>query len=170
MLSVDSFRFLPRLLKMYYEQLPVEPLGTIPWTPIGEILPKLTIGLVTSAGLYRKGIDPPFDLEREMREPTWGDPSYRAIPLDTARERIQVSHLHYNAEDALNDLNIVLPLDRLQELLDEGRIGGIAPTAYSFMGYQGYPANLEDWSTLYGPQVAGRLKAEGAQCVLLTPV
>ncbi|MFQ5857006.1 MAG: glycine/sarcosine/betaine reductase selenoprotein B family protein, partial [Anaerolineae bacterium] len=125
-------------------------------------------GLVTSGGLYHKGHEPPFDVERERREPTWGDPSLRIIPTDIKQEEVGAGHLHINTRDVLRDINILLPIHRFRELAAEGRVGSLAGEAYSFMGYQGYPANLSGWRDVYGPQVAERLIAEEVDCVLLT--
>ena len=35
---------------------------------------------MTTAGISVEGLEPPFDAEREKREPMWGDPTYRRIP------------------------------------------------------------------------------------------
>jgi D-proline reductase (dithiol) PrdB len=167
-MPVDSFRYLPRILAAYYQASEQQPELPIPWTPLPRPLAACRFGLVTSGGLYRHG-DEPFDLARERREPTWGDPTYRTIPADIAQEEVAASHLHINTRDVLADLNILLPVGRFRELAARGRIGGLAAEAYSFMGYQGYPADTAAWEATYGPQVAERLKAEGVDCVLLTP-
>jgi D-proline reductase (dithiol) PrdB len=167
-MPVDSFRYLPRILAAYYQASEQEPAFPIPWAPLPRPLAACRFGLITSGGLYRRG-DEPFDLARERREPTWGDPTYRAIPADIAQEEGSASHLHINTRDVLADLNILLPVGRFRELAAQGRIGGLATEAYSFMGYQGYPADTGAWEGTYGPQVAERLKAEGVDCVLLTP-
>ena len=138
-MPVDSFKFLPRIIAAIYETSNQEPELPIPWTPLGRPLDECTIGLVTSGGLYHKGVDPPFDIERELAEPTWGDPSYRAIPLDIPQDEVGVSHLHVNPISVLTDINVLLPIQRFQELAAAGEIGGLADPAYSFMGYQGYP-------------------------------
>jgi D-proline reductase (dithiol) PrdB len=124
---------------------------------------------VTSGGLYHHGFEPPFDLERERREPTWGDPTYRILLTDIQSEEIGVSHLHLNTQDILKDVNILLPIHRFKELVLERCIGGLARYAYSFMGYQGFPPNTTPWEETYGPQVAEKLKEENVDCVLLTP-
>jgi hypothetical protein len=69
----------------------------------------------------------------------------------------------------LEDVNILLPIHRFQELAAQDEIGGLAEHAYSFMGYQGFPPDTSAWEQTYGPQVAGRLKAEGVDCAFLTP-
>jgi hypothetical protein len=38
------------------------------------------------------------------------------------------------------------------------------------MGYQGNPPNTSEWENRYGPEVAARMKEEGVDAVLLTPV
>jgi D-proline reductase (dithiol) PrdB len=168
-MPVDSFKFLPRLIAMFYQMTEREPSLPIPWTPLSKPVGECTFGLVTSAGLYHKREDAPFDLEREIQEPTWGDPSYRTIPTDIDQEDVGVSHLHINPKWVLADVNVLLPLTRFQELASDGKVGTLAGHAYSFMGYQGYPPDTEAWEKVYAPQVAERFKAESVDCVLLTP-
>jgi D-proline reductase (dithiol) PrdB len=166
--EVDSFKYLPRLISRYYKLSRVEAEHPIPWTPLDRPLGRCRFGLVTSGGLYHQGHEAPFDLEGERQQPTWGDPSYRTLPTDMDPAEVGVSHFHVNERDVLQDPNILLPIERFRELAGEGRIGGLAEHAYSFMGYQGFPADLSGWRDTYGPQVAERLRAEGVQCVLLT--
>ena len=87
-MTVDSFKFLPRLIATFYQMTEREPEHPIPWTPLSLGLEKCTFGLVTSAGLYHKGQEPPFDLEREKQEPTWGDPTYREIPVRIPQDQV----------------------------------------------------------------------------------
>jgi len=166
--TVDSFRYLSRLVSRYYKLIQVKAELPIPWSPLARPLSESRFGLVTSGGLYHKGHEPPFDLEREQREPIWGDPSFRTLPTDIDPADLGVSHFHINQRDVLQDVNILLPIQRFQELVQAGRIGGLADYAYSFMGYQGIPADLTGWRDQYGPQVAERLRAEAVDCVLLT--
>jgi D-proline reductase (dithiol) PrdB len=114
-------------------------------------------------------VEPPFDLEGEKNDPSWGDPTYRTIPSDISQAEVGASHLHINTRDVLADINILLPVDRFRELAAEGRIGGVAQNAYSLMGYQGFPPDTTAWEETYGPEIAHKLKQEGVSCVLLTP-
>jgi D-proline reductase (dithiol) PrdB len=168
-MPVDSFKYLPRIIAAFYQMANRQPELPIPWTPLSRPLSECQFGLVTSGGLYHRGVEPPFDLEREKLEPTWGDPTYRSLPADVQQMEVGASHLHLNTRDMLEDLNILLPIHRFQELAAEGRIGGLARHAYSFMGYQGFPPDTTAWQEVYGPQVAEKLKAEEVDCVLLTP-
>jgi hypothetical protein len=155
-MTVDSFKFLPRLIAMFYRMTKREPKTPIPWTPLGRPLSECTFGLVTSAGLYTRESDRPFDVESERQKPTWGDPSLRII-------------LHFNTADVEADFNILLPINRFLALVEEGRIGGLAASNYSFMGFQCFPPDTTEWEERYGPEVAEAFLNEGVNCVLLTP-
>jgi len=174
-MSVDSFKYLPRLIATYYQMTDRQPELPIPWTPLARPLSECTFGLVTSGGLYHEGVEPPFDVVRERQEPTWGDPTYRTLPSDISQAEVGASHLHVATRAVVSDINVLLPVHRFRELAAEGRIGGLAKHAYSFMGYQGFPPDTADglhptaWRDIYGPQVAEKFKAEGVNCVLLTP-
>lgn len=168
-MPVDSFKFLPRLIRVFYEANEVTPEFPIPWTPLEKPLSACTFGLVTSGGLYLKDVQQPFDLEREHAEPEWGDPSYRTLPVDVQQTDIGVSHLHVNTTDIEQDFNILLPLEPFKELVATGEIGGLAERHFSFMGYQGFPPNTQAWRETYGPQIAADFLAQGVDCVLLTP-
>jgi D-proline reductase (dithiol) PrdB len=164
---VDGFRFLPPGLAAWVRTfIPKEDFsGPIPWTPVPKPLKELSISLVTSAGISLKS-DRPFDMEREKREPLWGDPTSRFLPKETTEKDIQVHHLHINTKYILQDINVMLPVGRMAELEKVGVIGRLAPTAYSFYGFQWEgDAFLE---TAIAP-MAGKMKEEGVEAVLLTP-
>jgi D-proline reductase (dithiol) PrdB len=165
-LPVDSFKFLPGSIAAYYRNLPTQRAEPLPFTPLAKPLSDCRFALVTTAGIHQLGSEPPFDSDRERREPMWGDPTFRRIPRDVRQEEIGACHLHTNNRDILLDVNIVLPVRRFAELEAEGVIGSLAPTAYSFMGYQ---MNTGEWESRYGPEAAALMKAEAVDCVLLTP-
>jgi D-proline reductase (dithiol) PrdB len=169
LMPVDSFKYLPRVLAAFYQMTEVKPVLPVPWAPMSRPLTECRFGLVTTGGLYHSASSPPFDLDRERQEPTWGDPSYRRIPSDIGQSEAGVSHLHLNTRDVLADINILLPVHRFQELVAQGRVGGLARSAYSFMGYQGFPPDTRCWEEDSGPQVAAGLMGQGVDCVLLTP-
>lgn len=165
-MPVDSFKYLPGAIAGYYRNMAVQKEDPIPWTALAKPVNECRVSLVTTAGIYVKDVDPPFDAEREKREPMWGDPTFRRIPRDTRQEQIGASHLHINNRDLLVDVNTVLPIQRLLELEAEGVIGSLAPTNYSFMGYQ---MNNSEWREKYGPEVAGLMKDEAVDVALLAP-
>ncbi len=165
-MTVDSFKFLPGVIAAYYRNLPAQRDEPVPFTPLAKPLAQSRFALVTTAGIHQLGKEPPFDSEREKREPMWGDPTFRRIPREIKQEEIGACHLHTNNRDILLDLNIALPLQRFLELESEGVIGSLAPTSYSFMGYQ---QNTAEWRQRYAPEAAALMKDEGVDAVFLTP-
>ena len=139
----------------------VEGIG-IPWTPMRKPLTGSTIALVTTAGVHLKSQDP-FNMD----DPD-GDPTFRIIPIATPRDTLTITHNYYDHSEADRDINVVLPLDRMRELLEEKRIGGIAPFVYGFMGHI-HGAHLKTLMEQTAPEVAHRLKEERADAVVLTP-
>jgi D-proline reductase (dithiol) PrdB len=135
--TVDGFRFLPPGLGAWVRKfIPDEEFtGFIPWTPLAKSLSQTTLAWVTSAGISLR-TDPPFDMEREKKEAIWGDRSYRAIPRETTEKDIEVNHLHINTNYIKRDINVILPLARMAEFEQEKIIGRLAPTSYSFYGFQ----------------------------------
>lgn len=164
---VDSYRWLPPSLKTYFATRPYEAYQGVPWTPLAVPPSAATVALVTTAGINVRGVEPPFDYARERIEPHWGDPSFRTLPRDVRQEQIQTGHLHINNTHLDRDINVAFPVHRLAELEAEGVIGRLASRHYSFMGFQ---EDLTAWRQTYGPEVAGRLRADGVHAVILTPV
>ena len=169
---VDSYKWLPYRLAAWMQmefQGPDES-ATTPFTPLAKPLTSTKFALLTTGGLYLKGQQEPFDVERESREPDWGDPSYRVIPRETTLGEIAVAHTHYNPEDVEEDFNILLPIHRFLELEKTGEIGSLAPSSYSVMGYQGHPIpDYTQWQERYGPEILKQMKTEGVEALLLTP-
>ena len=166
--TVDGFRFLPPSLAAWIRRYHIpetEFEGDIPWTAMATPLNRATLALVTSAGISLKS-DPPFDMEHEKREPLWGDRSFRMIPRGTVAQGVNVNHLHINTGYILEDINVMLPLARMAEFEHEGVIGRLAPTSYSFYGFQW--KNTEFIEEAIAP-MARRMEEEGVGAVLLTP-
>jgi len=166
---VDSFKFLPRSFRPLYEgrgPFPGEEQAV--WAPFEKRLAQSRIALLTSAGLYVKGAQPSFDLEREQTHPEWGDPSWRAIPDSATAAGLAVAHLHINDEDLVADPEIALPRQLLEKLASEGWIGGAVKEHVSVMGYQ--ERALGDWQRTTAPELVAHLRAQGADGLILAPV
>jgi D-proline reductase (dithiol) PrdB len=166
-MAVDSYKWLPPSLKGYFQNMQVPAYDGIPWTPMTRPLGEARIALVTTAGINVRGLEPPFDYAREQSEPNWGDPTYRTLPRDLRQDQVQTGHLQINNDDIDRDLNVAIPIARMRELEEQHVIGSLAPTSYSFMGYQ---PDTTEWRERYAPDVAERMKAEQVDGVLLTPV
>ena len=165
---VDSFKYLPRTFRPFYEgrgPFPGEDTGV--WAPFEKRLAQSRIGLLTSAGIYLKSSQPAFDLEREQANPEWGDPSWRAIPASAAASDIAAAHLHINDEDLLSDPEIALPMHLLGDLAREGVIGSAATEHASVMGYQ--DRTLRDWQNKTAPELVGHLRDQVVDGLILAP-
>jgi len=171
-MTVDSFRWIPPSLTAWLKETWILPdeRGSVPFARLKKPLSEARLAVLTTGGLYVRGEQEPFDMERERADPDWGDPSHRVIPSDTQPGKIAVSHGHYNPADVESDHNVLFPLQRLVELRDSGAIGSIAPSAYSVMGYQGHPGpNWGPWREETGPAILAQMQAEGVEGALLTP-
>jgi D-proline reductase (dithiol) PrdB len=166
---VDSYRFLPRSFVPLYSGATPAPGDDGPvWAPFEKRLAEARIALLTSAGLYLDGEQPPFDGEREKAEPTWGDPTHRVLPASLEGRALGMMHLHVNHADVLADPEIALPLGGLASLAAEGRVGSVAPRHVSVMGYQ--DAGLEGWRRETAPAVVDLLRDDGVDGLILAPV
>lgn len=163
---MDSYRFLDfasrQVMKAWAAR---EHAGDIPFAPVGKPLRACTISLVSTAGIARLD-DRPFDQERERRNPWWGDPSYRVIPLGTTEPDIRLYHMHIDPRFGQADLDVVLPMRRLTELADLGVVGQPARQHYSLMGFILDPTVLVEQTA---PALASQMRAEGVDAAALVP-
>lgn len=130
----------------------------VPWTPLTKPLSECRVAIVTTAALHTADDD----------RFTPADTSYRV--LSSERRDLVLGHWSPNFDRSgfVADLNVVYPIDRLEELAADGVIGSVAPHHYAFAG------NQEDTLTGIrldsGPRVARALLDDGVDVVLLTPV
>ena len=164
---VDSFRFVDSLTQTVLKSwIAHETPRAIPWRPLSKPLAECTVALISSAGVALAS-DRPFDQEVERRNPWWGDPSFRILPRTASAQEVGVYHLHIDTHFARQDLNCVLPLQRLLELEEAGEVGRSAPRHYSFMGYTVQPGALLQEST---PAIIQHLQEDEVDVVILVPV
>jgi len=130
--------------------------GLTPFMP-GPPLRERRVAIVTTSGVHARG-DRPFDI---------GAADYRIIPGDTPAADLLMSHVSVNFDRSgfQEDINVVFPLDRLQELKADGVIGSVSDYHYSFMGAAPIRA-LEPKAR----ELATLLKKDRVDAVLLTPV
>jgi D-proline reductase (dithiol) PrdB len=128
-----------------------------PWTAPQKALSDGRLGLVTTAGLHLRG-------DRLFVN---ADSTYRVFPTDTQPRDLVQSHVSigFDRTAIQRDLNVVLPLDRMRELVDEGAVGSLGPNVYSFMGAQRPPYDQIESSAV---DVGRRLRSEGVDFVFLT--
>ena len=134
----------------------------VPWTPVTKALGSSTIALVTTAGVHHRD-QPPYDMHDHD-----GDPSFRELDFGRPLDSLMITHDYYDHADADRDLNVVLPVDRLRDLVAAGDLGGIARLGYGFMGHI-TGSHLEALKRRSAPEVAARLKKARVDAVLLAP-
>ena len=145
------------LIRNQIAQLPVPQFAETAWTtppPLADA----RVAVVTSAALH----------PRDGEAFTVNDASYRA--LDHEERQLVMGHWSPNFDRSAFgiDYNVVYPLARLDELVEQGVIGSVASKHYSFAGNQ--PDDVATIRHDSGPACAAALKADAVDVVFLTPV
>jgi D-proline reductase (dithiol) PrdB len=131
---------------------------TIPWSPLQRPIQEATVALVATSGVHLRA-DKPFDLDG-------GDASFRVIPRTANAGDLAISHRAYDRTDALYDINLVFPLQRLRELEAEGVIDRVAERHYTFgLVEVGHAAEL----VAQGREVGRLLKRDQVDLALFVP-
>jgi D-proline reductase (dithiol) PrdB len=145
-------------MRQFGATAPVPEFDDAAFTPLPIPLADAKIAIVTSAALHRTH-DENF---------ASSDVSYRTIDRD-ARDLV-LGHWSPNFDRTgfQLDLNVVYPIDRLEELAADGTIGDVAEHHYSFAGNQ--PDTVSELRLDTGPACAAAMQADGVHVVLLTPV
>lgn len=144
-------------MRAYSADLPAPQFSNPAWvTP--RPLAESTVAIVTSAALYGFG-DEAFST---------ADTSYRFIERE--RRDLVLGHWspNFDRTGVQIDLNVVYPIDRLEELAARGVIGNVAQRHVSFAGNQ--PDDVATIRLDTGPAAAAALRADGVDVVILTPV
>jgi D-proline reductase (dithiol) PrdB len=79
---------------------------------------------------------------------------------------VQLSHVGYDTDRAMEDLDVVYPVRTLQRLADDGFIGALAPTVISTMGFVPDGRRLLERAV---PAAVERIHDEQAHLALLVP-
>jgi len=138
--------------------------GETPWTQFEKKLSESYISVVTTAGFHLEGQEP-FDIDSAK-----GDPTFRALQSDFDKSQLRIADVHYPHARAKKDINVLLPIDRLRELVANNVLAGLAPNFYSF-GWSGGGLTREFIEPGSGTAhlLSQRLREDGADFVLLAP-
>jgi D-proline reductase (dithiol) PrdB len=132
----------------------------VPLARLAKPLSECRLTFVSSAGVQPKGTTP-FDVVHPV-----GDYSFRRVPSGSRPGDLEIHQIKYPTHGAVRDLNVIFPIERLQELVAEGVIGGLTRSFFSFIGYNMDPDRLE--ATL-AEDIASAVAADGADICLLCP-
>ena len=130
--------------------------ASTPWVPAVD-QDKRHVAIVSTAGFIVRG-------ERPLLP---RDSGYRSIAASVSDKDILCSHVSTNFDRTgfQQDLNVMLPRDRLVELEQDGTIGKAANVHYAFMGATEVE-HLEDRARALGQSML----ALGVNTVVLAPV
>jgi D-proline reductase (dithiol) PrdB len=115
---------------------------------------------VSTAGVQPKG-SLPFDTVHPI-----GDYTFRCVPSDSKPSDLEIHQLKYPTSGAERDINVIFPIERLQELQAVGLIGELAPNFFSFIGYN---MDAEMLERTLAEDLAEAVEAEGSDVALLAP-
>ena len=115
------------------------------------------VAIVTTAALHREGGG--FEL---------GDSDYHFETLPRGARDLKLGHhsVNFDRGGFAADINVVYPIDRLEELANRGVIGEVAQNNYSFAGNQS--DSVSEIRLDSGPQCAKKMLNEHVDVVLLT--
>jgi D-proline reductase (dithiol) PrdB len=151
-MSADS------MMREFQAGAPMPVFDSTAFTPLSKPLSQARVAIVTSAALHRTSDD----------RFAQGDTGFRTLDR-TARDLV-LGHWSPNFDRSgfQIDINVVYPIDRLEELAAAGVIGDVAPRHFSFAGNQ--PDTVTELRLDSGPACAGELTKDAVDVVLLTPV
>jgi len=158
-----EFSELPLKYRLSILAYPWRRISPTPWAALGVPVREARIALVTSAGLYRPGLD------RDFRGHGHDDIPVRYLPADSALPALSIGQTSdaFDRGAIEQDRNLALPLDRLRTLHASGEIGSVAPRHVSFNGSMLAPGRfMRDTA----PRVAEVLRADQVDAALFVPV
>lgn len=132
----------------------------VPLAPLRRPLAESRLTFVSTAGVQPVG-SRPFDVVHPV-----GDYTYRRVPSTAVPADLEIHQLKYPTDGAHRDLNVIFPVERLQELAREGVVGSLTPDFFSFIGYNMDPDLLE--RTL-AEELAEAVADQHADLALLSP-
>jgi D-proline reductase (dithiol) PrdB len=138
----------------------------VDWSPgarLAKPINSAKLALISSAGLHLP-TQQPFD--ESIRG---GDFSFRELPDGVDVQTLLIAHRSsaFERAGALEDRNLVFPLDRFRELVERGELGSLNHRHFSFMGSISAPGRLITQTT---PAVASELHRDNVDAVFLVPV
>jgi hypothetical protein len=132
----------------------------IPFTPLGTPLTECRVGLITTSEMAIRDAPPPVADDDPLRDPYW-------LPTDTPVRRLYSRKTAYDRfATTLDDVDAYLPLTRLRELADAGRIGSLAPRFH--MAFSQY--SQRKTLGVDAPRILGWLREDRVDVAVLTAV
>jgi D-proline reductase (dithiol) PrdB len=154
----------PGLWQTINERYPgsmIEKDSFVPLAMLRKPLSESKVTLISSCGVHAKS-DAPLDVCHPF-----GDFRFRRVPSNSRHEDLIIHQLKYPHDDADVDINVIFPIERLQELVSEGRLGALTVNFFSFIGYNMDPEKFE--ATVAHDIAEAVAEEEQADAALLAP-
>ena len=107
----------------------IEKSDFVPLAGSRKPLSETRLALISSCGVHSKS-----DSALDVCHP-FGDFRFRRVPSAARHEDLIIHQLKYPHDDADLDINVIFPIERLQELVAEGVLYGLTKNFFSFIGY-----------------------------------
>jgi hypothetical protein len=134
----------------------------VPFAPLARPLAQCRVGLVTTSEMVIRGRED--ELAHVAKDPT--RPMY-SLPMDTPVTDLMSRKASYDRyATTLDDVDAYLPLTHLRRLVDEGRIGGLAPRFQVVQSQYSQRRTL----TVDGPRILAQLREDRVDVAVLTAV
>ncbi|MBS3939322.1 MAG: hypothetical protein KGZ50_12290 [Peptococcaceae bacterium] len=148
-------------LEQFIARFPWVRSNAIPFAKLTKDLADCKIALVSTGGVYAPS-DMPFNIIGSADV----DESHREISYAVPLQDLKIAHEHFNKAFSAQDMNVIYPIERLQTLVEEFYIGGVAEINYSISGYIPNPDKL--FQT--GKTIATSMLAQGVDIAVIVPV
>ena len=134
----------------------------VPWAVLAKPLAESRIGLVVNACMTMPD-QPPFNAELPDN-----DPSIRTVPSDTDPLALENTYPGQGFDHAglEADPNLLVPLDRLREMVTSGELGELGPRVVSLCGHLTKPKVLIEETA---PEIARMFVEDGIGVAVLVP-
>jgi D-proline reductase (dithiol) PrdB len=159
----ESKQLRPGLWERVNERYPGVMIAKNDFVPLAKLKKPLSesrLTFVSTAGVQPKGTLP-FDTVHPV-----GDYTFRHVPSNSKPVDLEIHQLKYPTHGAERDLNVVFPIERLQELKEENFIRELAQNFFSFIGYN---MDAEMLERTLAEDIAETVAAEGSDVALLSP-
>ncbi len=133
-----------------------------PFTPLAKPLAESRVAIVSTSDIAIRAEDGGRDRTNEF-----GVGNVYSLPSDTPVELLYSRQEHYDQHaTTLDDVNAYYPVERLQELVEQGRIGSLAPRFHGV--YTGY--SKRKTAEADAPEVLRRCIEDDVDVAVMTPV
>ena len=133
-----------------------------PFAALTKPLAESRVAIVSTSDIAIQGPDGERDRSNEFSVG-----NVYSLPSDTPVEKLYSRQEHYDQHaTTLDDVNPYYPVERLQELVERGRIGSLAPRFHGV--YTGYSARKTMESD--APEVLRRCQEDDVDIAVMTPV